>query len=146
MLDAAWVSQWKDARLELREITFMWNFILNLKSRHRVIGTSLYSTLLHTEPEEDGQVVKVNWIPLFVCWIPWGCCNIQFILPDQLRLGLCTEHNRGWILQSGRVIHVCFVAPMGHGLSLSCPAPRSGFVWGKKKIQTRLLTRLLTLL
>ena len=48
-----------------------------------------------------------------------------------ISIGLCTEHNRGWILQ-WRVIHVYFAAPMGHGLSLSCPVPRSGFVWGKK--------------
>ena len=47
------------------------------------------------------------------------------------QLGLCTEHNWGWIWQSGRVIHVYFAAPMGHGLSLSCPAPRSGFMRGK---------------
>ena len=47
-------------------------------------------------------------------------------------IGLCTELNRAGILQSGRVIYLFFCAPTGHGLSFSCPVPRSGFVRGKK--------------
>ena len=57
-------------------------------------------------------------------------------------LGLCTELNRGGILQSGRVIYLFICAPTGHGLFFSCPVPRSGFVRGKKML-TRSLTRLL---
>ena len=37
-----------------------------------------------------------------------------------------------------------FCAPTGHGLSFSCPVPRSGFMRGKKKMLTRSLTRFLT--
>ena len=46
-------------------------------------------------------------------------------------LTLCTEYNLDEILQSGRVIHVCFSAPMGHGLSVSCPVSQSGFMQGQ---------------
>ena len=41
-------------------------------------------------------------------------------------------------------LFIFFCAPTRHGLSFSCPVPRSGFMRGKKKMLTRSLTRFLT--